>query len=85
MPDAPGPDIAAQIAHAKRTLSYLEASLGWPQGGSSQNQIDAQNAILRTLEAAQAWQEKHDGPGGTVEEVMPAERELLRAIRGETP
>lgn len=50
--------IAAQIAQAERTLRYLEATLGWPQGGASQAEIDAQNAILRMLEAARAWAEQ---------------------------
>lgn len=47
-------------------------------------QIMDLRAALAILAAAKVWQEKHDGPGGTVEEVMPAERDLLRATRSDS-
>lgn len=82
--------IATQIAQAQRVLRHLEATLGWPQGGASQAEIDAQKAILRTLEAARAWlgardrlSSEHPRTLASNRALTEAQLSLKRAIRGE--
>lgn len=94
MPDATGPDIAAQLAAVRAHADYVRNSLAAVEAYGLD--VDAANwrsklavweAALRTLEAAQAWAEQlRPWMGCSIPYDSQSETaKLYRAIMGKTP